>query len=80
VCDNAAAEACPIWPGHPVTAHWGFADPAALHGSDEEKRAKFREVYESILARIRQFMSLPSSAFEPGAIRENIRALGREPG
>lgn len=57
VCDSAAGEACPIWPGKPITAHWGFPDPAAAHGSDAERRAAFRRVFDAIDARIKGFLS-----------------------
>jgi arsenate reductase len=57
VCDNAAGEACPLWPGHPVTAHWGVEDPAAVGGSDDEKRAAFRKAYCELSRRIDGFLS-----------------------
>ncbi len=56
VCDSAAAEVCPAWPGHPVTAHWGMPDPAAVQGSDEEKRMAFQQVFASLSKRIRLFI------------------------
>jgi len=56
VCDNAAAEACPIWPGHPVTEHWGLADPAAVEGSEEEKRRAFRETFAELGRRLKDFV------------------------
>lgn len=55
VCDNAAAEACPIFPGHPVTAHWSIEDPAAVHGTDDEKRRAFLDAFMKIAARIDDF-------------------------
>lgn len=58
VCDSAASETCPVWPGHPVTAHWGLPDPAAVNGSDEDKRAAFRATYEALTTRIRDFLAL----------------------
>jgi protein-tyrosine-phosphatase len=58
VCDNAAGEACPVWPGHPATAHWGFPDPSANTGSDDEKRAAFAKVYSAIKQRIDLLVSL----------------------
>jgi arsenate reductase len=58
VCDSAAAEACPIWPGHPVTAHWGVPDPAAVQGSDEERRRAFAEAFALLSERIRRFIEL----------------------
>jgi protein-tyrosine-phosphatase len=59
VCDSAAAETCPIWPGHPVTAHWGVPDPAAVEGSDDEKRRAFREAFTALSRRIDLFLALP---------------------
>lgn len=59
VCDNAAGEACPVWPGKPVTAHWSIADPAAVQGSDEEKRAAFREAADDLRGRIERFAAAP---------------------
>lgn len=57
VCNNAAAEACPIWPGHPVTEHWGLPDPAAVEGSDEDRRRAFRDTYAELRRRIQAFVS-----------------------
>jgi protein-tyrosine-phosphatase len=57
VCDNAAGEACPLWPGQPITAHWGVADPAAVQGSDEEKRKAFLAAFTQLSARIRLFLA-----------------------
>ncbi len=57
VCDNAAAEACPVWPGAPRTAHWGFNDPAAVKGTDDERRAVFRRVYGEIRGKIEAFLA-----------------------
>ena len=57
VCDNAAAEACPLWPGRPATGHWGVADPAAVQGSDDEKRRAFEETYAKLSSRIDAFLS-----------------------
>jgi protein-tyrosine-phosphatase len=59
VCDNAAGETCPLWPGQPVTAHWGVADPAAVQGSDEEKRKAFLLAFTQLSTRIRQFVERP---------------------
>lgn len=56
VCDSAAAELCPIWPGHPATAHWGVPDPAAVQGTDDEKRKAFLEAFAQLSARIRLFI------------------------
>src|SRR5678815_2496155 len=59
VCDNAANETCPVWPGQPMTAHWGIPDPAAATGSDEEKKRAFRGAFNRLDARIKMFTSLP---------------------
>jgi arsenate reductase len=76
VCDNAAGEVCPIWPGHPVTAHWSFEDPAAVEGSDEQKRAAFAKIYKQILARMTTFVGLPLHSLEKNAIQHEIRKIG----
>jgi arsenate reductase len=78
VCDNAAGEACPFWPGHPVTAHWGFPDPAAVVGTDEQKRAAFAQTFRQIRHRVQLFMSLPLEALDRMAIENRMRAIGRE--
>ena len=59
VCDSAAAEVCPVWPGHPFTAHWGVPDPAAVEGSDECKRQAFKEAFTALSRRIDLFLALP---------------------
>jgi arsenate reductase (thioredoxin) len=64
VCDNAAGEACPIWPGKPVTAHWGVPDPAAVAGSDEQKRAAFRQAALILRRRIELLVSLPAERLD----------------
>jgi arsenate reductase len=64
VCDNAAREVCPIWPGHPVNAHWGIPDPAAVEGSEQEKARAFVEAFEDLEARIRGFIA---SRLQPGS-------------
>jgi len=76
VCDNAAAEICPVWPGHPVTAHWGVADPAAVEGGDEATRAAFRHAFQSLRHRIELFTSLPISTLERQALSEDMQAIG----
>ena len=77
VCDNAAGETCPFWPGKPVTAHWGVADPAAVQGSDEEKRKAFLEAYNQLAARIRLFLNLPFEKLERKALEAKVREIGR---
>jgi arsenate reductase len=79
VCDSAAGEVCPLWPGQPVTAHWGFADPAAIEGTDEEKRAAFASTLRQIRTRVQLFISLPLETLGRMAIENKMRAIGREP-
>jgi arsenate reductase len=79
VCDNAAGEVCPVWPGKPVTAHWGFPDPAAVTGTEEEKRAAFARTMHQIRNRVQLFMSLPLETLDRMAVESRIRALGNEP-
>ena len=77
VCDNAAGEVCPIWPGRPVSAHWGFEDPAAAEGSDEAKRAKCAGVDQQIARRIRLFLSLPLETLDHMARSKHVQDIGR---
>jgi len=79
VCDNAAGEACPYWPGRPATAHWGFEDPAAVEGSDEEKRAAFALVFKQILKKIGAFSDLNIAAMDSAAIQQRIKKIGEAP-
>jgi arsenate reductase len=79
VCDNAAGEACPHWPGHPATAHWGFEDPAAAEGTDEQKRAAFEHVCRQIAVRVGAFVNLPPDLFGTPAIQDAIAAIGEMP-
>lgn len=76
VCDNAAGEVCPFWPGHPVSAHWGFEDPAAAVGTDEEKRAVFARIFRQIMARVSIFASLPLQMLDKQAIQQELRKIG----
>jgi arsenate reductase len=76
VCDQAAGEVCPIWPGHPMTAHWGFEDPAAFEGSDDEKRKVFSNIYRQIMNRVGQFANLPLHVLDRNAIQREIDAIG----
>ena len=76
VCDNAAGETCPYWPGKPATAHWGYEDPAAVIGSDEEKRAAFRKVFLQIAARTRLFTALPLESLDALAIQRELKTIG----
>lgn len=79
VCDKAAGEMCPLWPGQPVTAHWGFPDPAAAAGSDDEKRAVFANTMRQMRARVQLFLSLPVESLDRLAIEKHLRAIGQEP-
>lgn len=76
VCDSAAGEVCPIWPGQPTSAHWGFEDPAAAQGSDEEKRRVFEKVFRQISTRIHMFISLPLAALDKAAIHRELKEIG----
>ncbi|TFW01824.1 arsenate reductase ArsC [Oxalobacteraceae bacterium OM1] len=76
VCDNAAGEACPIWPGHPATAHWSFEDPAAVEGTDADKRAAFERICGQIRARVQAFVGLPLHALDRDALDKEIRKIG----
>jgi arsenate reductase len=79
VCDKAAGEMCPLWPGQPVTAHWGFPDPAAVEGTDEEKRAFFAKTLRQMRNRVQLFLSLPLESLDRLAIEKKMRDIGREP-
>lgn len=79
VCDNAAGEVCPVWPGHPVSAHWGFEDPAAATGTDEQKREVFDKVFRQISTRIKLFTSLPVATLDRTAIQHEMRRIGNHP-
>jgi arsenate reductase (thioredoxin) len=76
VCDQAAGEMCPIWPGQPVTAHWGVPDPAAVEGTDEEKRRAFLDAYVTLRRRIDLFTSLPIATLDKMALEQRVRAIG----
>jgi protein-tyrosine-phosphatase len=75
VCDNAAGEVCPIWPGHPSTAHWSYPDPSAGDGTDEEKREAFRKTLHAIKRRLELFCSLPPAKLEQTVLQSSARAL-----
>ena len=77
VCDNAAGEACPIWPGNPTTAHWGIADPAAVQGSDEEKRAAFKDAATTLRRRIELLASLPIDKLDKLSMQTALSGLGK---
>ena len=79
VCDNAAGELCPVWPGQPVSAHWGFEDPAAVEGSEEKKRRAFDTVFRQIMGRVRIFVNLPFDTLDKAAIKREMQAIGKTP-
>jgi arsenate reductase len=76
VCDNAAGEICPIWPGQPISAHWGFEDPAAAIGTEAQKRAVFSKIARQITTRVNIFNSLPFQTLENTAIKREMDAIG----
>jgi arsenate reductase len=78
VCDNAAQEVCPVWPGQPMTAHWGVPDPAAIEGNDEQIEKAFRDAFLILDRRIGLFVSLPIASLDKLAIRKEIDRIGRE--
>ena len=75
VCDNAAAEACPVWPGHPATVHWGLPDPAAVREGDEKIRVAFESTYRELRQRIEQFMALPIEDLNSATIAQKARRI-----
>lgn len=77
VCDNAAGEVCPVWPGQPMTAHWGIPDPAAVDGSDETKRRAFVQAMEQLQRRISMFVNLPFSTLEGMKLEQAVREIGK---
>ena len=80
VCDNAAGEACPFWPGQPMTAHWGIPDPAAVEGTDIEKQAAFNEAFRYLRNRIGAFINLPIKSVDKLALGAQLRDIGRMDG
>jgi len=76
VCDNAAGEVCPIWPGQPMTAHWGVPDPAAVKGTDEQKRKAVMDAFAQLSTRIRLFLNLPLEKLERQALQQKLRDIG----
>jgi arsenate reductase (thioredoxin) len=79
VCDNAAGEVCPVWPGKPMTAHWGIADPAAAEGSDADKAFAFRKALKELETRTKLFVQLPIASLDQMTLREKLRAIGQQP-
>jgi arsenate reductase len=80
VCDNAAGEACPHWPGQPMTAHWGLPDPAAVAGLELEQMNAFRETFRTLENRIKVFTSLPLASIERIKLKERLDEIGRTTG
>jgi len=79
VCDNAAGEVCPYWPGQPMSAHWGIPDPAAVEGSDTEKWLAFRAAFNALEHRISLFTSLPLASIDRIKLKERLDAIGKTP-
>jgi arsenate reductase len=80
VCDNAAGEACPLWPGQPVTAHWGIPDPAAAEGSDTEIALAFQDAYRMLNRRIELFLALPLTKLDRMVLTAQLKEIGRSDG
>jgi protein-tyrosine-phosphatase len=77
VCDNAAGEVCPIWPGQPMTAHWGVPDPAAVEGSDEDRLKAFQDTARVLKRRIELFLSLPMDRLDAMSLHQELRGIGK---
>jgi arsenate reductase len=77
VCDNAANETCPVWPGHPMTAHWGVEDPAAIEGVDDEKRRAFRKAASALRRRIELLLSLPVEKLDRMTLQRRVAEIGK---
>jgi protein-tyrosine-phosphatase len=77
LCDKAAGEVCPVWPGQPVTAHWGIPDPAAANGTDDEKRHAVVEAMKQLQRRISMFVSLPFATLDKVRLQQAVAAIGR---
>ena len=77
VCDHAAGEVCPVWPGQPVTAHWGMPDPAAADGGEAERMLAFRDAFRVLDRRLRIFASLPIASLDRMALTRRVEAIGR---
>ena len=78
VCDNAAGETCPVWPGGPMRAHWGIDDPAAVEGTDAQKWQAFRTAFHELERRIKAFTSLPIRSMDPAALQKRLREIGEQ--
>jgi arsenate reductase len=77
VCDDAAGEVCPVWPGQPMTAHWGVADPAKAEGTDEQKQKMFATIYGQLANRIRIFLSLPLDKIDRMILKKQLDDIGK---
>ena len=77
VCDQAAGETCPLWPGHPITAHWGLPDPAAAEGSEAQKWQAFRDTLRGLENRIKPFVALPVASLDRLVLQRKVEAIGR---
>ena len=77
VCDNAAGETCPLWPGQPISAHWGFPDPAAVQGSAAEQSAAFEQVFQRITQRVRLLLNLPLNSLDALSIKRELQSIGQ---
>jgi len=78
VCDNAANEVCPVWPGQPMTAHWGVPDPASVKGTEEEVQKAFRDAFFLLDRRINLFLCLPHASIERLALKKELDNIGRQ--
>ena len=78
VCDNAAGEVCPIWPGKPISAHWGVADPAAVEGTEEQKRAAFRDATTILRRRVELLVNLPLDKLDKLTVHSRLKEIGRK--
>jgi arsenate reductase len=78
VCDNAAKEVCPIWPGQPITAHWGVPDPAAVQGPPEQAERAYREAFSILERRIALFLSLPVDSIDKLALKKQVQKIGQQ--
>ena len=76
VCDNAAGEVCPIWPGHPLTAHWGVPDPATFNGTEADNQQYVADVYNMLRDRIRDFVNLPLGSIDMPMLKKRLVSIG----
>lgn len=78
VCDNAAGEVCPVWPGQPIRVHWGLDDPSRVSGDDEARRAAFSKAYQEISRRLREFVNLPIENLNQNSLQNKLNEIGTE--